>query len=483
MMRGWHRMGEAGRSMALKLAAFLIIGTLAFALVVVAFARIPQFVGFGRMAVTLEMDDASGLYPRANVLYRGVEIGQVRDLEMTADGARATMLLDDDVRIPADATAHIGAMSAVGEMVVDLVPPGTDHPPGKGHAVGTDHPPADGDTGAADASAAAAGAVNAADGDVLQDGDVIGSDHVVPPVSVAETVDMLEATLESIGPERLSSLVDEASRAVGGSGSELAGSIDSLALLAKEASADREQWASLLRQSAPLLEAQADSSSDVRQWAAAVNRTAADLAASDPALRGVIDSAPAAAGETILLFQELRPTWPLLLSNLVTVEQVAAVYNPSIEQILVLFPAMMDSTQSAALPNSNDAMPAQNTYFVNSYNDPPPCTTGFLPASERRSPTELDVPETPRDLYCKLPEDSPVAVRGARNMPCMEYPGVRAATVTLCREKGEAAGVAVVAGPRTYDPYTGVYPTSGTGVAAIERPAGPVTVGDLLSPP
>lgn len=450
MRRGWNEMSEAGRSMTLKLLTFVLIGTLAFVLVVVSFARIPQYLGWGRMEVALEMTDAAGLYPRANVLYRGVEVGQIREMEMTATGARATMLLDTDAEIPADATAHVGAMSAVGEMIVDLVP-----------QEGT----------------------GGEDGAVLADGDVIGADRVVPPTSVAETVDMLSETLDSIGPERLSSLVDEASLAVGGAGGDLSASIDAITSLSREAGADREQWAALLRRSAPLLEAQAASSPDVRQWAAAVDRTAADLAAADPQLRGVIEGAPAAAGETIMLFQELRPTWPLLLSNLVTVEQVAAVYTPSIEQILVLFPAMMDSTQSAALPNMNDAMPAQNTFFVNSYNDPPPCITGFLPPEERRSPTELDVPETPRDLYCKVPEDSPVAVRGARNMPCMEYPGVRAATVTLCRQKGEAAGVEVVATPRSYDPYTGVHPTSGSGVAALERPSGAVTVGDLLSPP
>lgn len=450
MRRGWNEMSEAGRSMTLKLLTFVLIGTLAFVLVVVSFARIPQYLGWGRMEVALEMTDAAGLYPRANVLYRGVEVGQIREMEMTATGARATMLLDTDAEIPADATAHVGAMSAVGEMIVDLVP-----------QEGT----------------------GGEDGAVLADGDVIGADRVVPPTSVAETVDMLSETLDSIGPERLSSLVDEASLAVGGAGGDLSASIDAITSLSREAGADREQWAALLRRSAPLLEAQAASSPDVRQWAAAVDRTAADLAAADPQLRGVIEGAPAAAGETIMLFQELRPTWPLLLSNLVTVEQVAAVYTPSIEQILVLFPAMMDSTQSAALPNMNDAMPAQNTFFVNSYNDPPPCITGFLPPEERRSPTELDVPETPRDLYCKVPEDSPVAVRGARNMPCMEYPGVRAATVTLCRQKGEAAGVEVVATPRSYDPYTGVHPTSGSGVAALELPSGAVTVGDLLSPP
>ncbi|WP_208635541.1 MlaD family protein [Dietzia lutea] len=474
MRRRWREASEATRGMALRLAAFVLVGTIAFVLVVFSFARIPQHLGWGRMEVALEMRDASGLYPRANVLYRGVEVGRVRDLEMTPAGARATLLLDRDARIPADSTAYVGAMSAVGELIVDLVPETAGTSSASGIA------PA---SGAAPASPAAEPT-----GPFLADGDVIGADRVRPPVPVAETVDMLEAALDSVGPERLTSLVDESSRAVGGAGDDLSATVDALTRLGDEMGRDREQWASLLRRSAPLLEAQAASSGHVREWAGATNRVAGEVAASDPALRGVFEGAPAAAGETILLFRELSPTWPLLLANLVTVEQVAAVYTPSLEQILVLFPAIMDSTQSAALPNAGDAMPAQNTFFVNSYNDPPPCITGFLPPEERRSPAELDVPDTPPDLYCKVPEDSPVAVRGARNMPCIEYPGLRAATVALCREKAGASGVAMVAAPRTYDPGTGAYPTGppavgDAGVAVLDRPAGPVDVGDLLSPP
>jgi hypothetical protein len=35
-------------------------------------------------------------------------------------------------------------------------------------------------------------------------------------------------------------------------------------------------------------------------------------------------------------------------------------------------------------------------------------------------------------LYCKLPQDSPIGVRGARNYPCMGHPGKRAPTVEIC---------------------------------------------------
>ena len=64
--------------------------------------------------------------------------------------------------------------------------------------------------------------------------------------------------------------------------------------------------------------------------------------------------------------------------------------------------------------------------------DPPACTVGFLPPSEWRSPARTDTIDTPDDLYCKLPQDSPIAVRGVRNNPCMGHPGKRAPTVEIC---------------------------------------------------
>lgn len=66
-------------------------------------------------------------------------------------------------------------------------------------------------------------------------------------------------------------------------------------------------------------------------------------------------------------------------------------------------------------------------------NDPPPCTTGFIPAQQQRVPTDVDSPERPPgDIYCRVPQDSPFNVRGARNLPCLTVPGKRAPTVAMC---------------------------------------------------
>jgi phospholipid/cholesterol/gamma-HCH transport system substrate-binding protein len=66
-------------------------------------------------------------------------------------------------------------------------------------------------------------------------------------------------------------------------------------------------------------------------------------------------------------------------------------------------------------------------------NLPPPCSTGYLPPQQVRSASEVDYPDRPAgDMYCRVPQDSQLDVRGARNLPCLTRPGKRAPTVKLC---------------------------------------------------
>lgn len=382
-----------------RLIVFFTVGVAAV-LLVAWVVDVPRLIGIGRYEVRVELTDAAGLYTSANVTYRGVEIGRVTAVTMTTGGAEAVLSLDSRVPVPADSSVQIRSMSAIGEQYVEFLPSGSRAP-------------------------------------YLGDGAVVTSENVTVPDPIGGTLDQLDATLQSVGPDRLSILLDETHSAVAESGDVLRSLVDSAAAVSGEAQAGIDGTAALLDQVGPLLETQVVSSESIARWASALSGTTGQLRESDSDIRMLLGVGSPAAAQVQALFEDAEPTLPLLLANLVTVEQVAAVYRPSLEQILVLFPSIMASTQSAGLPNIDN--PSQNTYFVNSYNDPPPCIDGFLPPEQRRSPTELDVPETPPDLYCKLPADSPIAVRGARNMPCIEYPGRRAPTVQLCRDGGYSA--------------------------------------------
>ncbi len=64
---------------------------------------------------------------------------------------------------------------------------------------------------------------------------------------------------------------------------------------------------------------------------------------------------------------------------------------------------------------------------------PPQCTTGFLPAQQRRVPTFEDYRTgPPGNVYCRVPQDAPFNVRGARNLRASKGPAKRAPTWQEC---------------------------------------------------
>jgi phospholipid/cholesterol/gamma-HCH transport system substrate-binding protein len=135
------------------------------------------------------------------------------------------------------------------------------------------------------------------------------------------------------------------------------------------------------------------------------------------------------------LVERLQPTLPVILNNLVSVGQILITYQPALEQLLVLVPHAVAFTQNAAVPNMGNTSPYAGGFldFNLNLNLPPPCTTGFLPASQRRTAAQVDAPDRPAgDLYCRIPQDAPFNVRGARNIPCLNKPGKRAPTAKMC---------------------------------------------------
>jgi hypothetical protein len=63
--------------------------------------------------------------------------------------------------------------------------------------------------------------------------------------------------------------------------------------------------------------------------------------------------------------------------------------------------------------------------------------------------------DTPDGLYCKLPQDAPIGVRGARNYPCQGKPGKRAPTAEMCNSDKPYVPLAMrqhALGPNPIDP-------------------------------
>jgi phospholipid/cholesterol/gamma-HCH transport system substrate-binding protein len=404
------------RFVRIQLVIFTIASVVGISAMTLYYLQLPTLLGMGKITVTLQLPATGGLYRFSNVTYRGVQIGKVTAVKVTASGARATLTLDSSPKIPADVQADVRSVSAVGEQYVDLQPR-------------TDSGP------------------------YLRDGSVISQRDTTIPTAVGPMLDQVSALVESIPKEKFTMLLDESFKGLNGAGFDLGSLADSSAKFAGGLNGAADRARGLVDDSSPLLDGQAQTADATRIWARSLAGVTQQFADHDADMRTILTSGAPALNEISQLLTQLKPTLPVLLANLTTIGQIAVTYNPSLEQFLVLLPPAIAETQASG-PTNNPTGQLIGDFAI-ALNDPPPCTVGFLPPSKWRSPTDTTDTDTPDGLYCKLPQDSPISVRGARNYPCMGHPGKRAPTVAICDSDQPYTPLAMrqhVFGPYPIDP-------------------------------
>src|ERR1700736_6314567 len=167
----------------IQLAIFAIVTVLCVGAIAIFYLHVPAKLGFGSYRITAEFERAGGLYQNANVAYRGVTVGRVESVTLSNTGVDANMRLNDTFTIPANVTATVKSVSAIGEQYVDLVPP--DNPSGTLH-----------------------------NGSVIHNGQV-GQD-------VEGLLKQADALVSSINNSQLQKLLHQTFRAFNGTGPELA---------------------------------------------------------------------------------------------------------------------------------------------------------------------------------------------------------------------------------------------------------------------
>jgi phospholipid/cholesterol/gamma-HCH transport system substrate-binding protein len=380
----------------IQLSIFAVVTVLTVGAISIFYLRAPEALGLNTYGVTANFVTGGGLYQNANVTYRGVTIGRVESVGLSDRGVVAHMRLNSGTPVPDNVTATVKSVSAVGEQYIDLVPP------------------------AKPASAK------------LRNGSDIGVDRTAVGQDIAGLLDQANALVSSVGNSRLQDLLRETFKAFNGSGPELARLIQSSRLLIDEANANYGQTTQLIDQAGPFLDAQMRSGDNIRSLADGLADFTAEVAQADPQLRSVLETAPSAADTVDTTFEGIRPTFPVLAANLANFGRIGVIYRKSIEHALVVFPALLAALNTVAggLPTDEGG----KLDFKIDLGDPPPCSVGFIPPTQIRSPADTTLRELPKDMYCKVAQNDPSVVRGARNYPCQEFPGKRAPTIQLCRD-------------------------------------------------
>lgn len=380
----------------IQLSIFAVITVITLSVMAIFYLRLPATFGIGTYGVSADFVAGGGLYKNANVTYRGVAVGRVESVGLNPNGVTAHMRLNSGTAIPSNVTATVRSVSAIGEQYIDLVPP--------------ENPSST----------------------KLRNGFRIQRQNTRIGQDVADLLRQAETLLGSLGDTRLRELLHEAFIATNGAGPELARLIESARLLVDEANANYPQVSQLIDQAGPFLQAQIRAGGDIKSLADGLARFTWQLRAADPRLHDTLADAPDAIDEANTAFSGIRPSFPALAASLANLGRVGVIYHKSIEQLLVVFPALFAAiiTSAGGVPQDEGA----KLDFKIDLHDPPPCMTGFLPPPLVRSPADESVREIPRDMYCKTAQNDPSTVRGARNYPCQEFPGKRAPTVQLCRD-------------------------------------------------
>jgi phospholipid/cholesterol/gamma-HCH transport system substrate-binding protein len=359
------------------------------------YLRIPSLVGIGQYTLKADLPASGGLYPTANVTYRGITIGKVTGIEPTEQGAQATMSIASRYKIPIDATANVHSVSAVGEQYLDLMSVGN---PGK----------------------------------YLSPGQTITKGTV--PAEIGPALDTANRGLAVLPKDKIGSLLDETAQAVGGLGPALQRLVDATQAIVGDFKTNISDVNDIIENSGPVLDSQVNSGDAIERWARNLNILAAQAAQNDQHVKSVLTQAAPTADEVNAVLGDVRESLPQTLANLEIVLDMLKRYNKGVEQLLVILPQGASEAQTVAAPYADKEGQALLDFAL-SINQPPPCLTGFLPASEWRSPADTSPAPLPSGTYCKIPKDTAAnVVRGSRNIPCVDVPGKRAATPRECRD-------------------------------------------------
>ncbi|NLG47801.1 MlaD family protein [Gordonia sp. (in: high G+C Gram-positive bacteria)] len=243
------------RLVKIQLIVFAVVGVLAIVYVGAKYARLDKLAGLSTYDVTLHMPDASGVFTNAEVTYRGVPVGLVGDMEMVpSGGVNVTLQMNSDApKVPASAQAVLANRSAIGEQFIDLQP-------------------------------------KSSAGPFLVNGSKI--DGAETPPKLQDVISDAITLTKTVPVDELSSVVRELGTAFNGKGADLTHLVSALDTLSKDGVENIDEITELIVDSNVVLATQAEQSDQILAWSKNLDRVTAQLSASDPDLRRILENAP-----------------------------------------------------------------------------------------------------------------------------------------------------------------------------------------------
>jgi len=249
-------------------------------------------------------------------------------------------------------------------------------------------------------------------------------------VEIGPVLDNVDALVRSVPRRELDVVLEEAALAFEGRDGDLQTILDGSQAFLADAERAFGPTRKLIQDTGPLLATVNGRAGNIDSLTRNLARVTDELRAGDADIRRLLADGPAFAGTTTSLLDDLNLVLPPLLKPLGSVSRVLGAYQGNLGQVLSDYPIALSIVQSVNYP---DLGRHELELTLANISKPGECLSGFLPVSEWRSPFDTALID-PQLLYCTASADDPRAVRGARNIPCVENPGRRAATPARCRD-------------------------------------------------
>jgi phospholipid/cholesterol/gamma-HCH transport system substrate-binding protein len=363
------------RKVVIQVIVFAVIGVVAVVYAGMRYAGIGSSIAQPGYSVRLDLADGGGIFTNAEVTYRGVTVGKVTGMRLTATGIEVDLHIDSSApRIPSNLRAAVADRSAVGEQYVDLMP-------------------------------------STNSGPYLAAGSVISQDRTSVPLSTQELLTNLDTLATSVPTQSLQTVVNELDAGFNGTGPDLQKLLDSVADFTTTAQAQLPQTTQLLDTGKTVLDTQNVEAGSIESFSNSLLQVAAQLKSSDPAIRNLIANVPPAAQQVTDLLTESGPQLGSLLANLLTTANILRTRENGLELALVAYPELAGASQTVAASDGSVRLGLALNLF-----NPPPCVQGYQGTPHRpandTSPAKLNT-----SAYCALPPATGVDVRGAQNAP------------------------------------------------------------------
>lgn len=362
-----------------QLFAFVLIALLGVGYTGFRYAGVDRLFGAHGTLVTVRMTDTGGIFPNADVTYRGVTVGTVTDVRLGDHGTEVHLDIDADApAIPRDVQIVVANRSAVGEQYVNLVPRGEDTAP-------------------------------------LTDGTVIAAKDTTVPPTLDTLLYNVNSLLTSVPTDDLATLVDELGTGFADSGPDLTQLLQAADSFAAAANQHLPQTTRLIDDAQTVLATQNAASADITEFSANLKNLAGALRTADPHLRATLDNTPAAVAQVSALLAESGNGLGQILANLLTTSLVLEPRSDHLRQLLVGLPMLTAVTDTVLRPDDKVAFGLALNFF-----DPLPCARGYEETVRRSGDDDTPI-ATNTDAYCAEPPGSPTNVRGSSRAP---FPGM-----------------------------------------------------------